>query len=56
MKSQLSASEEEVLLVVSGAMTLPEQEMDWEAFWARPKANVPHEVAVQACIDSRGDR
>ena len=49
-------SEHEAQLVASGAMTLPEQEMDWDLFWSRPKANVPHDVAVQAAIDGRGDR
>jgi hypothetical protein len=33
-----------------------EGEMDWEAFWALPTGNVPHDIAVQATIDSRGDR
>ena len=47
---------EEAQLISSGAMKLPENEMDWELFWSRPKANVPHDVAVQAVIDSRGDR
>ena len=47
---------EEAELVASGAMTLPEKEMDWEAFWAMPRPNVPHDVAVQAAIESRGDR
>jgi antitoxin (DNA-binding transcriptional repressor) of toxin-antitoxin stability system len=51
-----SLSDEEAQLVASGAMTVPEQEIDWELFWSRPKANVPHDVAVQAVIDSRGDR
>ena len=39
-------------------LTLPEnpQPMDWEAFWAMPRPNVPKDVAVQALIDSRGDR
>lgn len=49
-------SAEEAQLVASGAMTLPEQEMDWEAFWSMPRANVPHDVAVQAAIEGRGDR
>jgi prevent-host-death family protein len=47
---------EEAQLVASGDLKLPEQKMDWEAFWAMPRANVPHDVAVQAVIDSRGDR
>jgi hypothetical protein len=37
-------------------MTMPEQEMDWEAFWAMPRPNVPHDIAVQAAMDGRGDR
>lgn len=52
----MSDSEEEAYLVASGQLKLPEQEMDWEAFWARPRASVPHDIAVQAVIDSRGDR
>ncbi len=49
-------SDEEAQLVASGAMTLPVQEMDWELFWSRPKANISQEDAVQAVLDSRGDR
>jgi len=52
----MSASEEEAYLVAAGRLKLPEQEMDWEAFWALPRPNVPHDVAVQAAIDSKGDR
>jgi prevent-host-death family protein len=47
---------EQAQLVAAGVLKLPEQEMDWDAFWARPKANVSHEVAVKAAIDARGDR
>ena len=47
---------EEAELVASGAMKLPEKEMDWEAFWAMPRPDVPHEAAVQAAIEGRGDR
>jgi antitoxin (DNA-binding transcriptional repressor) of toxin-antitoxin stability system len=47
---------EEAQLVASGAMKLPEQEMDWDMFWSRPKANVQHDIAVQAVLDSRDDR
>jgi prevent-host-death family protein len=49
-------SEEEARLVASGAMKLPEREMDWDAFFALPKANVPREVAIKALIESRGNR
>jgi prevent-host-death family protein len=51
-----SSSEEEAFLVAAGRLKLPEQEMDWDAFWARPKADIPQEVVVQAVIDGRGDR
>ena len=42
-------------LVASGAMSMPQQEMDWERFFASPAGSVSREVAVQAVIDSRGD-
>jgi len=56
LKTPITLAEEEAFLVATGRLKLPEQEMDWEAFWARPKANVPHDVAVQAVVDSRGNR
>jgi hypothetical protein len=34
-------------------MTLPLEEMDWDAFFAEPAGNVPHDVAVQAAIEGR---
>jgi prevent-host-death family protein len=44
-------------LIATGQMKEAKQEeMDWEAFWALPAGNVPHDIAVQALIDSRGDR
>ena len=43
-------------LVASGAMKLPEREMDWKAFWSLPKSKVSHRAAVKAAIESRGDR
>jgi prevent-host-death family protein len=49
-------SDHERQLVASGAMKLPEQEMDWEAFWALPKSKVSHRAAVKAALESRGDR
>lgn len=42
--------------MATGQLKLPKQEMDWETFWALPKPSVPHDIAVQACIDGRGDR
>ena len=43
-------------LIATGQAKPPKQKMDWEAFWALPAGNVPHDIAVQAVIDSRGDR
>lgn len=51
-----SASEEEAQLVASGAMKLPERQMDWDTFFSSPKGNVSRKVAVEAAITSRGDR
>jgi antitoxin (DNA-binding transcriptional repressor) of toxin-antitoxin stability system len=51
-----SESEEEARLVASGAMRLPQQKMDWKLFFSLPKGNVSREVAVDAAIESRGDR
>ncbi len=48
--------ENEAKLVASGAMKMPEEEMDWDLFFAKPAGNVSHETAVQAAIDGRGDR
>jgi antitoxin (DNA-binding transcriptional repressor) of toxin-antitoxin stability system len=53
---QPTRDEQEAQMVADGLLTLPKQEMDWEAFWAMPRPNVPKDVAVQALIDSRGDR
>jgi len=49
-------SDHEMRLVASGAMKLPEREMDWKAFWSIPKSNVSHRAAVEAVLESRGDR
>ncbi|MGD0368506.1 MAG: type II toxin-antitoxin system prevent-host-death family antitoxin [Acidobacteriaceae bacterium] len=49
-------SDEEARLVASGAMKLPEREMDWDEFFSLPTGNVPREVAIKALIESRGDR
>ena len=48
--------EQEAQLVASGAMKMPEQEMDWALFFAERTGSVSHEAALQAAIDSRGDR
>jgi prevent-host-death family protein len=48
-------SEHEKQLVASGAMKLPEREMDWQAFWALPRPNVSRKAALKALEESRGD-
>jgi len=53
---QGTLSDEAAQLVASGAMKVPEQEMDWELFWSLPRGNVSHEEAVKAAIEGRGDR
>jgi prevent-host-death family protein len=51
-----SGWEQEAQLVASGAMKMPEEEMNWELFFGERPGYVSHEAAVQAAIDSRGDR
>ena len=51
-----SLSEVEARLVAEGKLKLPEREMDWDEFFSIPTGNVPREVAIQALIESRGDR
>lgn len=51
-----SLADHEARLIASGAMKLPQQEMDWDVFFAIPVGNVSHNIAVQAAIESRGDR
>jgi prevent-host-death family protein len=51
-----SFSDSDAELVASGAMKMPQQEMDWDAFFAIPAGSVPHDEAVQAAIEARGDR
>jgi prevent-host-death family protein len=51
-----SGWDQEAHLVASGAMKMPEEEMDWKLFFGDRTGGVSHEAAVQAVIDSRGDR
>jgi prevent-host-death family protein len=43
-------------LVASGALRMPEEEMDWSEFFLAPAGNVSQEIAVEVAIESRGDR
>ena len=51
-----SLSEADAELVAAGKMTLPEKEMDWEAFWALPRSGVSREAALEAALWAKGDR
>ncbi len=48
--------ERESQLVASGALKMPEEAMDWDQFFLAPAGNVSHEHAVEAALESRGDR
>jgi prevent-host-death family protein len=43
-------------LVASGAMKLPEREMDWDLFWSMPRGSVSRQSALDAALAGRGDR
>lgn len=47
--------DQEAQLVASGALKMPEEEMDWNQFFLSSAGNVSREVAVETAIDSRGD-
>ena len=47
---------EEAYLYAIGQLKLEKRPMDWDAFWKLPKPNVPHDIAVQAAMDAKGDR
>jgi antitoxin (DNA-binding transcriptional repressor) of toxin-antitoxin stability system len=47
---------DEAHLVATGQMNLEEQPVDWKAFWKLPCGNVSLSAAVQAAIESKGDR
>ncbi|HEY4356607.1 MAG TPA: type II toxin-antitoxin system Phd/YefM family antitoxin [Acidobacteriaceae bacterium] len=49
------ASDEELALVASGAMRLPEKPLDVEALFKMPKAVVKGRRATQAILDERSE-
>ena len=51
-----SGWDHEAQLVASGALRMPEEEIDWTDFFLSPAGNVPPEIVVQVAIESRGDR
>ena len=46
--------EEEAELVAAGIMKLPQEEMDWDAFWALPMPTVSDEAAREAILWAKG--
>ena len=51
-----SGWEQEEQLVASGALKMPEEEMDWNQFFLAPAGDVSREIAVKVAVESRGDR
>ena len=51
-----SVTDEEARLVAAGVLKLPEEEMDWEEFWALPRPSVPGDAAREAIRWAKGDR
>jgi antitoxin (DNA-binding transcriptional repressor) of toxin-antitoxin stability system len=49
-------SEEESYLASIGVLKLPEEEMDWDAFWKLPRPAVSDEAAKEAIKWAKGDR
>ena len=54
----MSHAEREADLVARSILKMPEVEgpMDWDEFFAMPSGSVPHDVAVRAAVEGRGDR
>ena len=48
--------EREAQLVASGALKMPEEQMDWDHFFEIPAGEVTRNVAVEAATEGRGDR
>jgi prevent-host-death family protein len=53
--SSEDASEEELLLVSTGVMRLPEAPLDVDELWKMPKAKVAGRRAVDAVLEARDD-
>ena len=51
-----NVTEEEAQLVTTGILKLPEQEMDWDAFWALPRPSVSDEATKEAIQWAKGNR
>ena len=47
---------QEAQLIASGALKMPEEEMNWNQFFLTPAGNVSREIAVEVAVESRKDR
>ena len=48
-------TEEEAELTARGILKLPEEEMDWDAFWALPRPTVSGDVMQKAIHWAKGE-
>lgn len=55
-EATIPAEEEQAQLVASGILELPQEEMDWQAFWALPRPTVSDEAAREAILWAKGYR
>ncbi len=54
IRAPATAEEEEAQLVAAGIMRLPQEEMDWDTFWALPMPSVSDEAAREAILWAKG--
>lgn len=56
IRAPAAAEDEEAQLVAAGVMRLPQEEMDWDAFWALPRPTVSDDAAREAILWAKGYR
>ena len=54
IRTPATLEEEEAQLVATGLMRLPQEEVNWEAFWALPMPAVSDEAAREAILWAKG--
>lgn len=54
IREPTKVEEEEAQLVAAGVLKLPEEEMDWKAFWALPRPKVTDDAAREAVLWAKG--
>lgn len=52
----MNISDDEARLAAAGILKLPEQEMDWDAFWKLPRPEVSGEAMKDAIRWAKGER